>query len=279
MQVVDPVCGMAMEEKDVSGTTSYKGTTYYFCSNECKENFDKDPEALLGMKQAREKIAEEERTEALEKVMYEVSHEVRNPLTSIGGFVRRVYERLPEGDFNKNYLEMVLEDVARLEKMIKQLIDLVTTSVLHRETVDVNDVITDALKLFRKEIEEQGIEVKTELVKNPPPIYIDREKMTVAFANLIRNAIEAMQRIPKVLAITNYLTKEYIEVKLSDTGKGIPQDKVNKVFDPFFSSKIYGPGIGLTFSQRIIQQHGGTISVESKHGKGTTFTIRLPLIE
>ena len=115
MKIIDPVCGMTIEEKDVFGTSSYKGITYYFCSDKCKEDFDKNPESILTMKAEREKIVEEERSKTLDKMMDEVAHEIRNPLTSIGGFVRKVYEMLPEDDPKRKYLEMVIEDVMRLE--------------------------------------------------------------------------------------------------------------------------------------------------------------------
>jgi len=277
MKIIDPICGMTIEEKDVFGTSSYKGTIYYFCSKECKENFDKDPAALLIMKAEREKLVEEERSKTLEKLIDEVAHEIRNPLTSIGGFTRRIYERLPEGDPNKNYMKIVIGDVERLENMIKQIVRLKITSISSTELSNINDVILEALKSFEKELRDKSIEVKTELVDNPPPIFIDREKMTFATANLIKNSIEAMQRTPKLLKIISNMSDENIEILISDTGKGIPKDKIKYIFDPFFTSKIYGPGLGLTFTQRIIQEHGGTISVESELGKGTTFTIRLPL--
>jgi len=277
MKIIDPICGMTIEEKDVFGTSSYKGTIYYFCSKECKENFDKDPAALLIMKAEREKLVEEERSKTLEKLIDEVAHEIRNPLTSIGGFTRRIYERLPEGDPNKNYMKIVIGDVERLENMIKQIVRLKITSISSTELSNINDVIIDALKSFEKEFRDNDIEVKTELVDNPPPIFIDREKMTLATANLIKNSIEAMQRTPKLLKIISNMSDENIEILISDTGKGIPKDKIKYIFDPFFTSKIYGPGLGLTFTQRVIQEHGGTISVESELEKGTTFTIRLPL--
>jgi signal transduction histidine kinase len=277
MKIIDPVCGMTIEEKDVFGTSSYKGTIYYFCSKECKENFDKDPAALLIMKAEREKLVEEERSKTLEKLIDEVAHEIRNPLTSIGGFTRRIYERLPEGDPNKNYMKIVIGDVERLENMIKQIVRLKITSISSTELSNINDVILEALKSFEKELRDKSIEVKTELVDNPPTIFIDREKMTLATANLIKNSIEAMQRTPKLLKIISNMSDENIEILISDTGKGIPKDKIKYIFDPFFTSKIYGPGLGLTFTQRVIQEHGGTISVESELEKGTTFTIRLPL--
>ena len=116
--LIDPVCGMPIKEKNIDFTSSYKGTTYYFCSPECKDNFDRDPETVLAMEAARKKIAEAERVGSLERMIDEMAHEIRNPLTSIGGFTRRIYEGLPEGDPNKDYARMVVRDVARLENMI-----------------------------------------------------------------------------------------------------------------------------------------------------------------
>jgi len=277
MKIVDPVCGMTIEEKDVFGTSSYKGTTYFFCSDKCKEDFDKNPESIFTMKAEREKIVEEERSKTLDKMMDEVAHEIRNPLTSIGGFTRKIYERLPESDPNKNYMKIVIEDVERLENMVKQLVRLKVMGVLHTEPSNINDVIIEALKSFEREFKNNNIDIKTELVDNPPLISIDREKMTIAITNLIKNSIEAMQKPPKLLKVISKVRGGNIEIVISDTGKGIPKDKIKYIFDPFFTSKIYGPGLGLTFTQRIIQEHNGTISVESEPEKGATFTIRLPL--
>jgi len=277
MKIADPVCGMTIEEKDVLGTSSFEGTTYFFCSKECKENFDKDPAALLIMKAEREKLVEEERSKTLDTMMDEVTHEIRNPLTSIGGFTRKIYERLLEGDPNKNYMKIVIEDVERLENMVKQLVRLRVMGVSHTEPSNINDIIIDALKLFEKDFRNNNIDVKTELVDNLPLISIDREKMTMALSNLIKNSIEAIHKTPKLLKIVSNVSNGNIEIAISDTGRGIPEDKIKYIFDPFFTSKIYGPGLGLTFTQRIIQEHNGAISVESEPEKGTTFTIRLPL--
>ncbi|MEW6418123.1 MAG: ATP-binding protein [Nitrospirota bacterium] len=101
--------------------------------------------------------------------------------------------------------------------------------------------------------------------------------MTMAIANLIKNSIEAMHEMTKLLKIVSNVSDGNIEVVISDTGKGIPKDKIKYIFDPFFTSKIYGSGLGLTFTQRIIREHNGSISVKSEPGKGATFTIRLPL--
>jgi signal transduction histidine kinase len=233
--------------------------------------------SLVATKAAREKLVEEEKLEALGQMMEEVAHEIRNPLTSIGGFARRVYDRLPQGDPNKKYMEMIINDVARLENMIKGLLELETAAISYREIRNINDVIMEALKSFKQDLENGGIETKTELGDNLPLISIDQEQIKMALANLIKNSIEAMQDKLKILKITSRISDGRMEIQVSDTGKGIPKDKIKNIFDPFFTSKTRGPGVGLTFTLKIIQEHRGTISVESEPGKRTIFTIRLPL--
>lgn len=233
--------------------------------------------SLVATKAAREKLVEEEKSEALEQMMEEVAHEIRNPLTSIGGFARRVYDRLPQGDPNKKYMEMIINDVARLENMMKELLELETAAISYRERTNINDVIMEALKSFEQDLEDRNIEAKTELGDNLPLISIDQEQMKMALANLIKNSIEAMQNKLKILKITSHISDGRMEIQVSDTGKGIPKDKIKNIFDPFFTSKTRGPGVGLTLTLKIIQEHRGTVSVESEPGKGTIFTIRLPL--
>ncbi len=275
-KIIDPVCGMTIDKKDSIFTSSHRGVAYYFCSEKCKKLFDEDPEAVFAMKAAREEFIEKERAESLEKMADELAHEIRNPLTSIGGFTRRIYERLSENDPGRKYMEIVIEDVARLENMIKKLVELKTTGVFHTEPSNINNIITEAVKSFEKDFSDNNIEVKLELTNNPL-ISLDKDRFKAAIANLIKNAIEAMGKMPKLLKIATSIRDEYIEITVSDTGKGIPEDKIKYIFDPFFTSKIYGPGLGLTFVQRIIQEHKGSISVESEPGKGATFTLKLPL--
>lgn len=233
--------------------------------------------SLLTIKSAREKLVEEEKSVALDKMMDEVAHEIRNPLVSIGGFSKRVYDRLPENDPNKKYLEMIMDEVSKLENMVKLLIELKTMTVCYLGNTDINEVITEALASYEDEFASNGIVVKTRLLNNLPFISGDKEQLKIAVSNLIKNSIEAMQESPKILTITTSVSDGRMIIEVSDTGKGIPKDKLKSIFHPFYTSKIYGPGLGLTFTLKIVQQHGGTISVESEPGKGTTFTIRLPI--
>jgi two-component system sensor histidine kinase/response regulator len=225
--------------------------------------------SLLTIKAAREKLAEEEKSGALEQMMDQVAHEIRNPLTSIGGFARKVYGKLPEGDPNRKYMEMIVDDVAILENMIKQLIELKTMTVSFKEPTNINKVILKALKVFEQEFQQKAIDVETELMDNLPLIPADDKLLKRALCNLIKNSIEAMDEGTKALKIASRLSGGHIEILITD--------KLKNIFDPLVTSKVYGPGLGLTFALKIIQDHKGTISVDSEPGKGTTFTISFPV--
>lgn len=233
--------------------------------------------SLLAKETARKKMAEEEKTEALGYVVEEVAHEVRNPLVVIGGFARRVYKSLPEGSQNREYMEIIIQNVAVLEKMVKELFELKGAAVCYLEPSDINEIIQVALKRHSGDLTANHITVETGLLTPPPVIPVDKENMTKAFACLIENACEAMTGEKRVLSITGQEREGYVEIVFADTGKGIAREMIKNIFDPFFSSKIYGPGLGLTFVMQTIQNHKGKLDVESKQGVGTRFTVKLPI--
>ena len=235
--------------------------------------------SLLSIKATHEKKVVEEKTGALEQMIDEVAHEIRNPLTSIGGFARKVFNKLPEDDPNRKYMQMIIEDVAVLENMIKQLIELKSMEISQKESVNMNEIITDALQVFEKETAEKNVQVATYLMDNLPHLFIDKKLMKRALCNMIKNAIEAMEKTEKKLTIRTALSGGYLDITIADTGKGIEKDKIRNIFDPMVSSKMFSPGLGLTFAQKIVQYHDGSISVESEPGKGTTFTIRFPVVK
>lgn len=233
--------------------------------------------SLLSIKATHEKKVEEEKSGALEQMMDQVAHEIRNPLTAIGGFARKVYGKLLDDDPNRKYMEMIIEDVAILEKMIRQLIELKSMSISLKEPTDINDIVKDSLKLFEQECIQKAIHVEIDLKDDLPMIIADKKLLKRAFCSIIKNSIEAMETGIKVLKITSSISGDNLEIKFSDTGIGISKDKIKNIFDPLVTSKVYGPGLGLTFTLKIVQDHKGTISVESDQGKGTTFTISLPV--
>jgi len=233
--------------------------------------------SLLSIKATHEKKVVEEKTGALEQMMEQVAHEIRNPLTSIGGFARKVFSKLPEGDPNKRYMQIIIEDVAVLESMIKQLIELKAMSISMKEPSNINDIIKDSLKVFEQDLVQKAVKMEIALREDLPTIVADKKLLKRAFCNLIKNAVEAMEGGTKELKILSRMNGNSLAVEITDTGKGISQDKIKNIFDPMVTSKVYGPGLGLTFALKIIQDHKGSISVESEPQKGTTFTIKFPV--
>lgn len=278
MNLKDPVCGMTVKEKTNMFVSSFEGVFYYFCSARCKAIFDEDPRGILAMKAVREKDADGERSEGIEKVIEELTHEIRNPLTAIGGFALKIYRGLPQDDPNRKYLKMILEDVGRLENMIRRLIELKDANMSRPEPSDINRIIHKSVTAFEAELKKQQIELRLELMNGLPPALLDPSRIQKALSCLIENAIEAMGKPPKVLKISTSMKNGKIEIVVSDTGKGILEGRVKYIFDPLFTSKTYGPGLGLTFAKRIIHDHQGSISVKSRPGKGATFTIQLPVV-
>jgi signal transduction histidine kinase len=234
--------------------------------------------SLLTIKAARDKLVQEERSEALDLMMDELAHELRNPLTSIGGFARRVYENLPEGDPNKPAVGIIIKEVARLEKMVRDLIDLKTTAISYKESADINELIEEVMEQFREELTAAGVETEIDLAKDLPHLPLDKEHLKLAFANIVENSIEAMRPMSrKMLQVRTKTADDRVIVQITDSGRGVPKEKIKSIFDPFFTSKTSGPGLGLTFALKIIQEHRGTISVESNPGEGSCVTVNLPL--
>lgn len=233
--------------------------------------------SLLAKKDASEKLAAEEKTIAVDYLVDEIAHEVRNPLMVIGGFTRRMLKNTAENDLNRDYLRIVLENVEVLEKMVNHLVELKGTVLCYFENTDINELVLAALKQFDNKLAEQNIIQRTNLLPNLILIPVDRNNIRKAFANIIENAIDAMIGAKRNLTITTSVKEEFVAIEFTDTGKGIPENLFKNIYDPFYSSKTYGPGLGLTFALKTIQSHGGMISLSSKINEGSTFTVKLPV--
>jgi len=233
--------------------------------------------SLLAQRVESKKRAEREKSAALDYFVDEVSHEVRNPLVAIGGFSRRLRDNLPDGSRNRRYVDIILQNVEVLEKMVHELIALKNATLCYTEPSNLNEITMNALSLYKHEIEKKYIKLVTQFMDNPPMISADQENITMAIANFIENSIEAMDGEKRVLSISTDVNEGYFEIRVADTGKGIAKDTLKNIYDPFYTSKTYGPGVGLTFALKTIQSHQGMISVESVLNEGTAFIIRLPI--
>jgi signal transduction histidine kinase len=228
------------------------------------------------LKKTEQKVIQSERMVALGRLSQGVAHEVRNPVMSIGGFARRLKEKLPPGDPARRYAEIILKEAARLEKMVRDIEDYTKIREPKLGQVSLKKLIEYALKKWRQKEMPADIQVHLDLSDEGVTFPGDKRLLTLVLNNLFKNAADAMA--PKGdLSIAAYPQGKQIIIKVADTGRGIAPEDLPQVFDPFFTSHTQGSGLGLTSVQRIVSEHNGAVSVKSTPGKGTEFQVQLPL--
>ncbi|MDH3329638.1 MAG: response regulator, partial [Desulfobulbaceae bacterium] len=171
----------------------------------------------LARKDASIQLAQKEKLAALNHMVDEVSHEVRNPLVTIGGFVRRIGKNLAEDDPNRKYIDIILENVASLEKMVTQLVSLKSAVVANPQPADINDIVNLALARFDEQIRKNKIVVTTLFMEKPPLVQVDQENLVTAIANIIENGIEAMENSSrKEISINTRVAGDFFEIEITD---------------------------------------------------------------
>ena len=232
--------------------------------------------SLLALRTSQEKRVTEEKLGALGQMAEGVAHEVRNPMVTIGGFARRIRDRLPEGDKLRAYADHIIKEVERLETMVEEIVRFKTLMISPFEPVDLRELADAALADAGRMITEARIGVVRRYSPRVPLLHGDRGNLKVALFNVIANAVEAMSP-GGTLTIAVQEDGDRVRAEVSDTGRGIPKTEIPNVFDPFYTSKMAGAGMGLTMVHRIVSRHGGEVDIESEVGKGTRVSIRLPV--
>jgi len=223
---------------------------------------------------------------ALGELVAGVAHELNNPLMASNTFLHIIRENLAEGDENKRRLELIQQCNERIAKIINHLRDFSRQSKFDFRPMDINEPIENALMITGQQLLNHNIRILKNLQPDLPKIWGDANQLEQAFLNLISNAKDAMERLDRKreLSISSALIRHNgwndVEVAVKDTGTGIPQENLEKIFEPFFSTKDVGKGtgLGLSICYGIIEAHGGRVEVESKVGEGTTFRVILPVL-
>jgi signal transduction histidine kinase len=218
-----------------------------------------------------------EKLAALGQLAAGIAHEIRNPLTSINILIHSLSENVPSGIPHKEDLKVIEEEIHRINEIVDQFLRFAKPAPPLLKKADVISIFEETLQLLRPQIEKQGIVIQKEF-QPLPPILMDREQMKQVALNLLLNAVQAMPE-GGTLALRgrNSEDGQWIHISIQDSGMGIPGEDMNKLFDPFFSTKEGGIGLGLSIAHRIIDQHHGKIEVESTPGEGTLFTVWLPI--
>ncbi len=216
----------------------------------------------------------------LSELAVQAVHEIRNPLSSIKGFAQLIQESLDDEDDRKEYINIIVKEIERLNKLVKEVFNLTRVKEIKESCEDIHKIIEDIVPLCNMYSKMSKKQAKIKIIKkfcsDFPLIPVDKEQMKQVFLNLINNAIEAMENKGEIV-ITTEKAGDCGIIKIEDTGCGIDEKDLSKVFTPFYTTKEEGTGLGLCIVKRIIENHNGSIHVESTKGKGSVFTIRLPV--
>ena len=230
------------------------------------------------LKKIHGQLFRSEKLASLGKLAAGVAHEINNPLTGVLTNASLLFEDLPEGDQRKEDARVIVNETIRCREIVKRLLDFARQTKPMKKHTNINSLVDNIVLLVRNQTSFRNIDIQRNLEENLPEIMADGDQIQQVIINFILNASDAMPNGGSLNIESGAMKNgEYIELKFTDTGLGISEENKNRIFDPFFTTKESGTGLGLSISYGIVEQHGGTIHVESEVGKGTTFTVQLPI--
>jgi len=226
----------------------------------------------------QKKLVEQQKLASVGQLAAGVAHEINNPLTTILTTALLIQEEMDPEDPNYHELETSANETLRCRKIVTSLLDFARQSKPAKALHDVNKVVRESMALTRKQAAFKDVAFEAVLSEPLPLVEIDKDQIQQCLINLAINGIEATDPGGKIRFTSRLVPeKEVVEITVSDTGGGIPEKALDRIFDPFFTSKESGTGLGLAITHGIIEQHDGSIVVESTEGEGTTFRIHLPV--
>jgi len=234
-------------------------------------------------RRTEQQTIESERLNALTLLAAGVAHEIGNPLNSLHIHLHLMQRqaRTLKGPVRaelEESIDIARSEVSRLDSIVTQFLRAIRPSKPQFQPENVNNIVDEAVRFFAPEIKDRDIVVEQELRSDLPLLQIDRDQMKQAFYNVIKNAFEAMKR-RGILRVRTDRDDTHVLISFTDTGGGISPENLSRAFEPYFTTKASGTGLGLLIVRRIVREHGGELSIESNEGKGLTLTIRLPYID
>jgi two-component system, NtrC family, sensor histidine kinase HydH len=234
---------------------------------------------LSELQHLRNEVERSQRLAAVGSLAAGVAHEIRNPLSSIKGFATYFRQRYGGVPDDVKVADIMIQEVDRLNRVITELLEFSRPMALKRKETDLAVLARQVLGTVEGQARDKGITVRTDLPPGLPEAFIDPDRITQVFLNLFLNALAAMERGGILSVGLARQDERCLRVAVSDTGMGIRKEDLGRVFDPYFTTKPSGTGLGLAIVHRIVEAHGGEIRLQSEPGKGTTFTILLPVVE
>ena len=260
-----------------AGLAIHNAFMYQELKNFSHEMEEKIQKTTADLRKTEAQLIRSEKLAALGQLAAGIAHEIRNPLTSINILIHSLTENLPSENSHWEDLKVIEEEIHRINEIVDQFLRFAKPLPPILEKAEIIPIFEETLQLLRPQIERLRISVQKDF-RSLPPVIIDKEQMKQVILNLLMNTIQAMPEGGR-LGLSGQVSRDdqWIQLSIQDSGIGIPPEDMNKLFDPFFSTKEGGIGLGLSIAHRIIDQHHGKIEVESTPGKGTLFTLWLPI--
>jgi two-component system sensor histidine kinase HydH len=235
---------------------------------------------LSEVRSLRKEIARSQRLASVGRLAAGVSHEIRNPLSSIKGFATYFKERYYDVPENQQISNLMIQEVDRLNRVVGQLHEFARPITVSKKSIPIKAYLKDSLKLIERQASEANISIRTDFDSEIDEVLIDPDRINQVLLNIYLNAIDSMNNGGNLMVMLSKNPKKNgIEIKVADTGTGISEGDLSHIFDPYFTTKASGTGLGLAIVHNIMEAHGGEIAIESRLGQGTGVTIFLPYTE
>ena len=210
------------------------------------------------------------------RIAASIAHEIRNPLSNVSMSVHQLRDAFTKDSPWARHVDIITRNTERIDFLITELLNCARPPKLNIRPHDIHEILDGVLDSIKTKVASQGIEVQKRFFRGLSVVSVDKEQINRVFSNVMINALEAMPGGGR-MRIATEVDGRFFVVKIQDRGQGIPEEDIIKIFDPFFSKKASGVGLGLSMTYGIVVSHGGTIGVESEPRKGALFTISLPI--
>lgn len=237
---------------------------------------DRERDAMRRLQETQGMLMQTERLAALGELSAKVAHEIRNPLSAIGGFARRIEKALPETDPNASYAAIITREIRRLETILTEQLEFARSPHPRLVMIDLNEVVRETMTLIREETEKIGVELLEGYESRIPPMLLDADRVKQVLLNILKNAAASTRKGQRIRVRTR-ASEGWAQIEIANDGERLAGEILEQLFVPFATGRNQGCGLGLAVADQIVKEHGGEIRVRSDEEWSVVFTVSLPI--